>query len=435
MLTQKVFQMSYLIKEVQILDSRSEWHKKTVNVWIKEGNIEKISTNLEEILSNLPSNTKVINGKNKYLSIGWFDMRCFVPDPGEEHKETLTSARKSALQGGFTGFLTLPNTKPPLQTKESLAYVSRGNQKSLVQIYPMANVTIDTKGIDLTDMIDLHTNGALAFSEGNRPLANTDILLKTLQYLQKFNGLLINKPEEKLLTRFANMHEGIYSTMLGMKGMPSIAEEMMIERDLRLLAYTGGKIHFSLLSSTNAIELIRNAQQKGLQVSADITAHQVAFTDEVLLDLDTKYKVNPPFRTQEDIDAIWEGINDDTIQVIVSDHNPQDIESKNLEFDLAAFGAIGLETLFGIINSYNNRVELSKLIDTFSYNPRKILGLPLPKIVEGKVANLTLFDTEKEWVVKIENIHSKSKNTPFLNQKLKGRAVAIWNNNLFYEIS
>lgn len=426
--------MSYLIKEVQILDLRSEWHQKIVDVLIIEGKIEKISTNFTNTSYTLPQNTKTISGKNKQLSIGWFDMRCFVPDPGEEHKETLETARKSALQGGFTGFVTLPNTHPTIQTKESLAYMMQGNKESLVQIYPMASVTLGTKGENLTDMIDLHIHGAVAFSEGSKALENTDILLKTLQYLQKFDGLLINKPEEKLLTQFANMHEGIYSTMLGMKGIPSIAEEMMIERDLRLLEYAGGKIHFTLLSSINSVELVRNAQKKSLKVSTDIAAHQIAFTDESLLELDTKYKVNPPFRTQEDIEALWQGIEDNTIEVIVSDHNPQDTESKNLEFDLAEFGAIGLETLFAVINTYNEKVELAKLIDTFSYNPRKILGIETPRIAEGEKANLTLFDTNKEWIVSAKNLFSKSKNTPFLNQKLKGKAIAVWNNDLFYEI-
>jgi dihydroorotase len=277
-------------------------------------------------------------------------------------------------------------------------------------------------------MIDLHQAGVVAFTDGLKPVWHSDILVKTLQYLQTFDGLLINRPEDTLLTQFGNMHEGIASTMLGLKGMPALAEEMMIARDLRFLEYAGGKIHFSAISTAKSVQLIREAKQKGLQVSCDIAAHQIAFEDTALMGFDTNLKVNPPFRTRQDIQALLEGLADDTIDAIVSDHNPLDEECKKLEFDLAEFGIIGLETAFAVINTYRGELPLEKIIEKLTVIPRLILDLPLPELQEGKPANLTVFNSEDEWQFTEKHIRSKSKNTPFIGHTFKGKALAIINN-------
>jgi dihydroorotase len=277
-------------------------------------------------------------------------------------------------------------------------------------------------------MIDLHTAGAIAFTDGHKPVWHSDILVKTLQYLQTFDGLLINRPEDVLLAQFGQMHEGITSTMLGLKGIPALAEEMMIARDLRFLEYAGGKIHFSAISTATSLELIRQGKRNGLQVTCDMAAHQIAFDDTALLNFDTNLKVNPPFRSQTDIEAIWKGLADGTIDAIVSDHNPLDEESKKLEFDLAEFGIIGLQTAFAVMNTFNQTLSLEKLIEKFTVRPRQILKLPSVHIAEGQPANLTLFNTEQQWTFTEKLIRSKSRNTPFIGHTFRGKPVGIINN-------
>jgi dihydroorotase len=417
--------MKILIRAAEIITPNSQLNGQHRDIWIENGIIKNIAN-----AGELPTTEahRVYKDEALKVSAGWVDMRALAKDPGLEHQEDLYTVRDAAAAGGFTEITLLPNTHPFTQTKESIIYAKTKGNTHAVTVHPMAGVTIDGKGKDLTEMIDLHMAGAIAFTDGIKPVWHSDILVKTLQYLQTFNGLLINRPEDTLLTQFGNMHEGITSTMLGLKGMPAIAEEMMIARDLRFLEYTGGKIHFSTISTAKAVQLIRQAKHKGLKVSCDIAAHQIAFDDTALLEFDTNLKVNPPFRSQADIAALWEGLADNTIDAIVSDHNPLDIESKKLEFDLAEFGITGLETAFALINTYNKILSVSDIVEKLAIRPRQILQLPVPAIEEGQVANLTLFSTELEWTYTEKNIRSKSLNSPFIGQTFKGKPLAIINN-------
>ena len=280
-------------------------------------------------------------------------------------------------------------------------------------------------------MIDLYHAGAIAFSDGHHPLQNSDMVLKVLQYLQPFGGLFINRPEDTLLTQFGVMNEGLTATTLGMKGMPKMAESMMVLRDLKILEYTGGKIHFSCISTAEAVQRIREAKQQGLPVTCDMAAHQIAFDDSALMDFDTNYKVNPPFRNTEDITALWQGLADGTIDCIVSDHQPLDEESKQIEFDMAGFGIIGLETAFGILNFHNKILPLPDLIDKLTLNPRRLLNLPVPVVAENQPANLTLFESDTEWIFTEKDIVSKSRNTPFIGKTLKGKVLGIINKGIY----
>lgn len=369
-----------------------------------------------------------LEGENLHLSPGWLDMRVSAREPGYEHQEDLYSVREAAAAGGFTEIAVLPNTHPVVQTKEAVTYLRSRWHDHPVKVHPIAAVTVDAKGKDLTDMIDLHHAGAVAFSDGTQPVWHTDILLKTLQYLQTFGGLLINRPEDKLLTQSGNMHEGIASTMLGLKGIPALAEELMIARDLRLLEYTGGKIHFSCLSTAGAVQQIREAKARGLAVTCDMAAHQIAFEDTALSDFDTNLKVNPPFRSRTDIQALRAGLADGTIDAVVSDHSPLDEESKKLEFDLAEFGIIGLETAFAVLNTNNQSLSVSQLVEKLAINSRKILGLPIPALKEGTLANITIFDPEARWTFTGKDIRSKSGNTPFVGASFRGRVIGIMSN-------
>jgi dihydroorotase len=412
----------FLIQSATILDSQSPYHKQKKDILISNGKIEKIADHIE------PQNSyQIIKSDSLHVSQGFVDMRCHVPDLGYEYKETLSSARNAAMKGGFTEICILPNMQPALDTKDSLAYILRDNFSHLVQIHPIAALTLKTKGEDLSEMIDLHQAGAIAFSDGLHPSQNADIVLKSLQYLQPLNALLIQRPEDTLLTRYGQMHEGITSTRLGLKGMPAIAEVLMIQRDLEILRYTKGKIHFSCLSAAKSVELIRQAKKEGLSVSCDVSAHQLFFTDDILEGFDTNYKVNPPFRLESDQEALWEGLKDGTIDCIVSDHQPQDIESKDLEFDLAAFGVIALETAFSAIITQNKTLSLEHLIEKLTYKPREILGIPFSPIQEGNNANISVWDNQKEWTYTEKEILSKSKNSPFVGVTLQGKVLAVFN--------
>ncbi len=418
--------MKILIRAVEIIDSQSPFNGSVKSILIVNGIISRIDDKIETDADI------IIEEENLKVSIGWFDMRVSTGDPGNEYREDLYSIKNAAAAGGFTEIALLPNTHPVVQTKESILYQKTKAAIHAVQVHPIAAVTLDNKGVELTEMIDLHHAGAVAFSDGNHPLQNSDMVLKVLQYMQPFGGLFINRPEDTLLTKFGVMNEGLPATLLGMKGMPKMAESMMIMRDLKILNYTGGKIHFSCISTSESVEIIKQAKKNGLQVTCDIAAHQIAFDDTFLSDFDSAYKVNPPFRNQNDIEALWEGLADGTIDVIVSDHQPHEEEGKNLEFEMAEFGIIGLETAFSVINTYNKKITLIKLIEKFSKRPREILNIYIPKIEEGALANLTFFNEKKEWIYKGENIISKSKNSPFIGMTLKGKVLGIINNGMWH---
>ncbi|MBD2700941.1 dihydroorotase [Spirosoma sp. BT702] len=438
--------MQLLIRSARVIDTDSPFDGQTVDLLIDNGLIRQIGENL-----TAEANTQVIEADDLHVSPGWVDLRVSAQDPGFEHKEDITSVCRAAAAGGFTDIAVLPNTYPVIDSKGTLGYVQRMAEGQPLRVHVVAAVTKKADGEDFTEMLDLHHAGAVAFSDGHHPIQNPDLLLKTLQYLQPVNGLLMNRAEETLLTRFGQMHEGIQSTLLGLKGMPALAEELMIERDLRLLEYVVGAegrgqgvksgvkgvkpsgyyvfsesaeppaLHFSTISTARSVELIRQAKANGLPVSCDVAAHQLVFDDTSLAEFDTNLKVNPPFRSPEDVAGLWAGLADGTIDAIVSDHTPQDAESKNVEFDVADFGIIGLETVFAAIMSHNKGLSLGQIIDKLSTRPRQILRLPPVTIAEGQLANLTLFQPGRTWTY--ERTASKSKNTPFLGQTFTGRVL------------
>ena len=416
--------MKILIKAAEVFDPESDFNRHVVDLMLENGRITRIGENLNE-------EGTIIRGNNLKVSPGWMDLNTSFGDPGYEHKEDLQSGLEAARAGGFTAVALMPNNNPVSQTKNSISYLKANNAHNVTQVYPIGAVTIDTAGENLTEMLDLHYAGAIAFSDGTHPVWHTDIMVKALLYLQKIDALLIQRPEDIWLNKFGTMHEGYASTMLGMKGMPSLAEELMIERDLKLLEYTGGKVHFSKISTARSVELIRTAKKKGLKVTCDVAAYQMGFTAEALVNFETNYKVNPPFRDEEDNDALIGGLKDGTIDAIVSAHQPQDEESKNLEFDLADFGVINLQTVWPQLLQLKEKVPLDLLIEKVSTNPRKLTGLKVPNIAEGKKANVTLFD-DSEWEFNQKSNFSKANNSPYFKQKLKGKIIASINNDQLY---
>ena len=429
--------MSFLIRAAHIIDAHSPHNGQVLDLRIDNGLIAQVGPQLA-----VEDGVRVIAGNNLHVSAGWVDLRVSGMDPGFEHKEDITSVCRAAAAGGFTDIALLPNTQPVIDSKDSLGYVRRMAEGQPVRVHPIAAVTKKTAGEDFAEMIDLHHAGAVAFSDGQRPLQNPDLLLKTLQYLQPIGGLLMNRPEEAMLTRYGQMHEGVQSTLLGLKGMPALAEELSIERDLRLLDYVLGReegeekqkgevglslsplppaLHFSTISTARSVELIRQAKARGMAVSCDVAAHQLVFDDSALAGFDTNFKVNPPFRSPDDVAALWAGLADGTIDAIVSDHLPQDSESKQIEFDHAEFGIIGLETAVAAVLTHNRGLSLAQLVDKLTTRPRHILRLPAVTLAEGQPAHLTLFDPTQTWTY--QQTHSKSRNSPFFGQQLTGRVI------------
>jgi dihydroorotase len=416
--------MKILLQGALILDSSSSFHQKTKNILISNGRITEIGD------KNFTAD-QTINAKGMILSTGWFDLGTSIPDPGLEQKEDVTSGAAAAQAGGFTEIAVLPNTVPSIQSKNEISYIIKGNPLRLVQIHALGSVTRSNKGEELTEMIDMHTAGAVAFTDGLKPIWHSDIFLKALQYLKKFDGLLIDHPEDIWLNLFGQMHEGVNSTMLGLKGLPRIAEEIIINRNLELLNYAGGKLHFSRLSSAKSVDIIRTARKK-LKISCDVTAYQALFDDSALDTFDTNYKVNPPLREKQDIDAIIKGLKDGTIDVICSGHVPQDDESKNTEFDVADFGIINLQTFGAALTQLSKQVEWEQLIPKVTLNPRQLLELPISKIEVGEVANLTLFDPAATWRLDEKSNLSKSRNSPWFGKEITGKAKAVFNNGMFW---
>jgi dihydroorotase len=412
--------MKVLLQAPQIIDPSSPFHLKEKNVLIQNGKIAEIGD------KNFSSD-KIIKAEGMKLSAGWFDLGTSVFDPGNEYKEDLESLTIAAASGGFTGVAVLPNTTPAVQTKNEVAYIQKGNEKRLVQVHALAAVTRNNKGEELTEMIDLHGAGAIGFTDGLKPIWHTDIFLKALQYLQKFNGVLIDHPEDNWLNLFGQMHEGINSTMLGLKGLPRIAEDIAVGRNLELLGYAGGRLHVARLSSGKAIDMIRAAKKK-LNVTCDITSYQALLDDSMLSGFDTNYKVNPPLREKADNDALIKALKDGTIDVICSGHLPQDEESKNIEFDLADFGIINIQTMGANLTSLSKTVDWEILIEKVTQGPRAILNLPMPVMGADEPANLTLFNPEKVWRFDEKTNNSKSKNSPWFGKEIKGKAVAVFNN-------
>ena len=415
--------MSVLITEVKIIDPGSTHHGKRKNVLINKGLIEYIG-------KDAPKANSVIDGKACLLSTGWVDLKANFCDPGLEHKEDLKSGRKAAQAGGFTEVALLPNTEPVIQSKSDIEFLQRGNKESLVQIYPIAAITKDCKGEELTEMLDMEAAGAVAFSDGNNPIWNTDILLKSLQYVQKFNGLIIDRPEDKWLSLFGTMNEGLTSTLTGMKGIPNLAEDLAVSRDLDVLRYSGGRLHLSNISSASSVDLIRKAKKEGLNVTCDVAAYQLVFDETKVGDFDTNYRVSPPLRSKKDIKGLIKGLKDGTIDAIVSSHEPQDTESKKLEFDNSDAGISSIQHVLGYLNMIDSELSIEDLIPKLTSHPRQILGLSEPTILEGEKANLTLIDPKVQWTFTEDENKSKSLNTPLLNQVIQGKILAVFNNNL-----
>lgn len=407
--------------------SKDHKGKETVDIRIKDGVIDEIGSGL-----NAKKGEDVHDFGGAYVSPGWMDMHIHLREPGYEHKETIKTGCDAAAFGGFTAVACMPNTNPPIHTRDVVEYIIKKAEKLPVDVHPIACVTKDRAGKSIAEMGDMKDGGAIAFSDDGDPVYDSQVMRVALEYSSMLEMPIINHEEDLALSRPGHMNEGRVSTRLGLDGTPGIAEETMIARDILLAEYTGGHIHVAHISTKNAVDMVRQAKKKGINVTTEVCTHHFDLTDEEIdrQKFDTNFKMHPPLRTQEDVDAMIEGLVDGTIDVICTDHAPHSIEEKEVEFIYAPNGIIGLETAWPVSNMRlykTKKLDLQQLVEKLCYNPRSILNLEELKLEKGAKANLTFFNTDEEWTFDPKNVRSKSKNSPYLNQKLTGRAVGIYN--------
>jgi dihydroorotase len=415
--------MNVLIKQARIICSESSYHNKVMDVLIEGGVISKIQKNINA------SGIKVIDEEGLMISMGWLDMQANLCDPGFEFKEDISSGLKAAAAGGFTGVCAMSGTTPPLHNKAQIEYVINRSANNLVDIFPVGTLSYNQEGKDLSEMFDMQQAGAIAFGDYKNPIKDSGLVLRALQYSSNIGSFIITHCDERSLSGGGQMNEGETSTMLGLKGIPALAEEIMLQRNISVLEYAGGKLHIPTISTKGSVELIRKAKANKLQITCGVAAHNLLLDDSALNDFDTNYKVNPPLRTRKDVEALRKALENGVIDVVVSDHSPQDIESKDLEFDHADNGIIALQTAFSTALTAVKSDNTEALVNAFSLNPRKILGLEIPVIEEGVKANLTLFTVDGKSILQEKEVISKSKNSPFVGKPLNGKVIGVINNN------
>ncbi|MEI9959393.1 MAG: dihydroorotase [Ferruginibacter sp.] len=415
--------MKFLIKQAKIISSSSPFNGQTKDILIIDGVISSISDTISD------KDAQVIAQNGLCVSIGWMDSFSSFADPGYEYRETLETGAKAAAAGGFTDVLVLPNTNPVVHSKSQVEYIVQKAKGLAVTIHPIGAVTKNAEGKDLAEMYDMHQSGAVAFGDGTNPIQSAGLLLKALQYVKSFDGTVIQIPDDKSIGANGLMNEGIISTQLGLPGKPTIAEELLVARDIKLARYAGSKLHFTGVSSAKSLEYIKRAKDSGVQVTCSVTPYHLFFTDSDMQSYDTNLKVNPPLRLESDRQALLKAVADGTVDCIASHHFPQNWDNKTCEFEYAKEGMIGLESLFGVLGELSTSASLSigNLVDILSITPRKIFGLAIPEIKEGTTACLTLFNADEKYTFEEKMIKSKSKNSPFVGKKLKGKVIGIVN--------
>ena len=353
----------------------------------------------------------------------------FLGDPGFEYKEDINTGSKAAAAGGFTHICCLPNTNPVVHSKSEVEYIRAKSNGKVVSVSPLGAISRNCAGTEITEMYDMHKAGAVAFTDGVGHFVSAGFMQRSLQYVRPFEGLVISFPLDESIAVDGTMNEGPTSTVLGLKGIPALAEELIVKRDIQLAEYTGAKLHFAGISTGHSVELIAEAKSRNVPVTCSVAVHNLVFDDQVLLEYDSNFKVMPPLRSIEDREAVCAALSAGKIDSIYSGHFPQHVESKLMEFDLAEFGAIGLESAFGLANKVlRKHMRIGKLVDRLAIQPRKILGIEIPRIERNQPAELTLFDPLREWTFSEKDIKSKSKNSAAIGMQLVGKPLGIINN-------
>jgi dihydroorotase len=413
--------MKILIQQACIIDPSSPHNGAIRDILIENGLITAIQPSISDPEATL------VNEKGLHVSPGWVDVFSHFCDPGYEYKETLETGAAAAAAGGFTDVFVIPNTLPVIDTKSQVEYIRQKSASLSVNIWPIGAMTRNLEGKDLAEMYDMRNSGAIAFSDGTSPVQSAGLLLKGLQYIKSFNGVIIQLPDDRTVGTGGLMNEGIVSTRLGLPGKPMMAEELIIARDIELARYTGSRIHFTGVSSPRSLDSIRRARGSGMELSCSVTPYHLFFTDADLTDYDTNLKVYPPLRNQLAVKALREAILDGTIDCIASHHLPQEYDTKIIEFEYAQPGMTGLETAYAALHTILPELSLERTVGLMSGNARNIFGLPAAGIGIGQPASLTLFDPSGTTHIRENTTRSKSKNTAFMDKELKGRVIGIVN--------
>ena len=410
--------MNVVIRNAKIIDTSSDFHDKTVDLKICDGIFTEIGANF-----NNNERFEEINFNNLHISKGWFDTSVSFGEPGFEDRETIENGLLTAAKSGFTGIALQPNSNPILDNQSQINFVKQKAAPFATELFPIGALTKNSAGHELAELIDMKNAGAIAFGDYNKNIENANLLKIALQYTQDFNAIVITFCQDNAIAGKGLVNEGIVSTMLGLSGIPALAEELIVARNLFILEYTGGKMHILTVSTAKSVQLVRKAKEKGLHVTCSVAVHNLVFNDSKIDGFDTRFKVLPPLRTELDRKELIAAVLDNTIDCITSDHNPIDIENKKLEFDKAKYGTIGLESTFG---SLQKILPTNVIIQKLTCG-RKIFNLPESTINIGQEANITIFNPSETGVFTLQNILSKSKNSAFLNHEIQGKVYGIYN--------
>ena len=421
--------MKIILKDIRIINPDQNLDEQN-DILIDKGIINKIGNLSQDDFSS----SEVYDYTGNYCVPGLFDMHVHLREPGREDTETVVTGSNSAAEGGFTGIACMPNTTPSIDSAEVVNFIKSKAENHLVDVHPIGAVTKDRKGENLAPIAELVDAGAVAFSDDGVAVKTASILRNALEYLKMYDLPIIEHCEDESLAGGV-MNEGSVSTLLGLPSIPTVAEDLTVMRDISVAEYVGGKVHIAHISSKKAVQLVRDAKAKGIKITAEVAPHHFTLTEESLRDYDPNYKMNPPLRTEEDVQAMIEGLKDGTIDCIASDHAPHSIEEKEAEFIYTPNGILGLETQLGLALSelvHKKYITIDQLIEKLSINPRKILNLSVPQIKIGEAANLTIIDPDVVWTVDVKKFKSKSKNSPFDKRLLTGKSVAVINNCQLY---
>lgn len=406
--------MKILLKSATIIDKSSPFHNSIQDIFIEDGIIRRIENCIDDITAD-----EIV--RNCYVSQGWVDTSVSFGEPGYEYNETIERGMKTAAQSGFVQVMLNPNTYPVADTKSVVTFLKNTSQNSINELYPIGALTTQSKGEYLAELYDMKQAGAVAFGDYKKTISNANLLKIALQYTQNFGGILVSFANDKTIAGKGVVNESVTSTQLGLKGIPALSEELIVARDLAILEYTGGFLHIPTISSAKSVEMVREAKAKGLDVTCSVSAYNLHIPDQVLIGFDTNYKLLPPLRDMFHIQSLIEGVKDGTIDFVTSDHCPVHIEGKQIEFDLADYGTIGLEAVFGVVNQY---FSVEKSVELLT-NAKKRFGLAQYPIRVGERASLTIFNTDKEYIFEEKHIISSSKNCAFVGTKLKGQPLGI----------
>jgi dihydroorotase len=406
-----------ILRDARIIDPNSPHNGKQADIVIENGTITRISSALRA------DDAEEITSPDLHVAPGFMDLHVHICDPGMEHKETLASAAAAAKSGGFTAVLAMPDTDPVIDNKAQVEYILRRSKDLPVNILPAGALSVGLEGKDMAELFDMYSAGARIFCDADKSISHAGLLVRAMMYANQFGGKIFTRCDDKTVSHGGQMNEGPMSTMLGLKGIPALAEELMVARNIALAEYAETSIHFMAISTAKSVELIREAKAKGLPVTAAVHAYNICWNDELLSEFDTNYKVNPPLRSETDRVALLNAVADGTIDCITSGHKPEDVENKVVEFDLAAFGITGLETCYSLANMPGVLTQ-EQLVRALSVNPRRISGVSVPVIKEGEKAELTVFDPKASWTY--SKTKSLSKNTPLLGKNVNGGVIATF---------